>query len=233
MYLERRRQIEELYRAAVAQPPDARDAFLAGACGSDKELRRELDSLLAHSAEPTGTLVTETEWGAGGMADPGTILAPGTRLGPYQIVGPLGRGGMGRVYRGLDTRLDRPVAIKISVEQFSGQFEGEVRAISALNHPHICTLYDVGSNFLVMELVEGETLFARLGKGPCLWIVSCATVPRSQASTLLPTAKSTRRPKLCCRCPPTPQSLRHPRGALTVIGAMPASTNKWRRINRL
>lgn len=74
---------------------------------------------------------------------------------------------MGRVYRGLDTRLDRAVAIKVSVEQFSGRFEREARTISALNHPNICTLYDVGSNFLVMELVEGETLSQRISRaGP-------------------------------------------------------------------
>src|SRR5262245_58817447 len=90
-------------------------------------------------------------------------LAPGDRLGPYQIAGPLGAGGMGRVYRALDKRLGRAVAIKIAEEQFSKRFEREARAISALNHPHICTLYDVGSlasgaAYMVTELVEGETL---------------------------------------------------------------------------
>src|SRR5205823_5626872 len=75
-------------------------------------------------------------------------------------------GGMGQVFRAVDTRLDRPVAIKISHEQFSERFEREARAISSLNHPHICTLYDVGPNYLVMELVEGETFAARLRKGP-------------------------------------------------------------------
>src|SRR5207253_5373882 len=73
--------------------------------------------------------------------------------------------GMGEVYRAVDTRLDRKVAIKISREQFSVRFEREARAISALNHPNICTLYDVGPNYLVMELVEGETLAAKLKKG--------------------------------------------------------------------
>jgi TolB-like protein/predicted Ser/Thr protein kinase len=79
-------------------------------------------------------------------------------LGPYQILGLLGTGGMGEVHLALDTRLDRKVAIKVCREQFSGRFEREARAISALNHPNICTLYDVGPNYLVMELVEGETL---------------------------------------------------------------------------
>src|SRR4051794_9246477 len=92
-----------------------------------------------------------------------TVLAPGARLGPYQIVSPLGEGGMGQVYRAVDTRLGRIVAIKLSAEEFSKRFEREARTISALNHPHICTLYDIGSlpsgsGYMVTELVEGETL---------------------------------------------------------------------------
>ena len=88
-------------------------------------------------------------------------LAPGTRLGPYEILSPLGEGGMGEVYRARDPRLNREVAIKTSREQFNERFEREARAVAALNHPNICHLYDVGPNYLVMELVEGETL-----KGP-------------------------------------------------------------------
>src|SRR2546423_12313420 len=94
-----------------------------------------------------------------------TLVAPGSRLGPYHIEAPLGAGGMGQVFRARDTRLNRPVAIKISHEQFSARFEREAQAISALNHPHICTLYDVGPNYLVMELVEGESLAALLQQG--------------------------------------------------------------------
>jgi serine/threonine protein kinase len=96
------------------------------------------------------------------MEDPtGTVLTPGMQLGPYEIEAPLGAGGMGQVYKARDTRLGRAVAIKILSEQFSGRFEREARAISSLNHPHICTLYDVGPNYLVMEFVEGVPL-----KGP-------------------------------------------------------------------
>jgi eukaryotic-like serine/threonine-protein kinase len=84
-------------------------------------------------------------------------LPPGTRLGPYEILGPLGAGGMGEVYRATDTRLHREVAIKVSPEHFSERFEREARAIAALNHPNICHLYDVGTNYLVMELVAGES----------------------------------------------------------------------------
>jgi Tol biopolymer transport system component/predicted Ser/Thr protein kinase len=88
-------------------------------------------------------------------------LSAGTRLGPYEILAPIGKGGMGEVYRATDTRLRREVAIKISAERFSERFEREARAIASLNHRNICHLYDVGPNYLVMELVEGENL-----KGP-------------------------------------------------------------------
>jgi serine/threonine protein kinase len=78
----------------------------------------------------------------------------------------VGKGGMGEVYLGTDTRLDRPVAIKVSSREFNDRFERESKAISSLNHPNICTLYDVGPNYLVMELVEGESLAAIIGRGP-------------------------------------------------------------------
>jgi serine/threonine protein kinase len=103
-------------------------------------------------------------------------LAVGTRLGPYEVVGPLGAGGMGEVYRARDTRLDRTVAIKILSAQFTAdasalqRFEREAKTISGLNHPNICVLYDVGRQdgleYLVMEYVDGETLAQRLEKGP-------------------------------------------------------------------
>ena len=101
------------------------------------------------------------------------MLTTGTKLGPYEIVAPLGAGGMGEVYKALDTRLDRAVAIKIlpaalaADPQFRERFDREARAISQLTHPHICTLHDVGEadsvRFLVMELLDGETLEQRLG----------------------------------------------------------------------
>ncbi|MDZ4804752.1 MAG: protein kinase [Candidatus Eisenbacteria bacterium] len=102
-------------------------------------------------------------------------LIPGTRLGPYEIVSPLGAGGMGEVYRARDTRLGRDVAVKVLPQHLSqnpevrARFEREARTISSLNHPHICTLFDVGregdTDYLVMELVDGETLAERLARG--------------------------------------------------------------------
>src|ERR1041384_5492822 len=85
-------------------------------------------------------------------------LSAGTRLGPYEILAPVGAGGMGEVWKARDTRLNRIVAIKISKLEFSARFEREARAVAALNHPHIGTLYDVGPNYLVMEFVEGKPL---------------------------------------------------------------------------
>ncbi len=84
-------------------------------------------------------------------------LTVGERLGPYEIIELIGAGGMGQVYRARDPRLNRDVAIKVSQERFSDRFEREARAVAALNHPNICTLYDVGPNYLVMELIEGES----------------------------------------------------------------------------
>jgi Tol biopolymer transport system component len=92
-------------------------------------------------------------------------LSAGTRLGPYEILAPIGAGGMGEVYRARDKRLDRAVAIKIAAERFSERFEREARAVAALNHPNICTLFDVGPNYLVMELVDGPTLAERIAAG--------------------------------------------------------------------
>src|SRR4051812_41746467 len=82
-------------------------------------------------------------------------LAPGAHRGPYEILSPIGAGGMGEVYRARDTRLDRTVAIKISKEALSQRFEREARAVAALNHPNICQLYDVGPDYFVMEFIEG------------------------------------------------------------------------------
>jgi len=99
-------------------------------------------------------------------------LSTGDRLGPYEVVAPLGAGGMGEVYKARDTRLDRSVAIKVLPDHIAhredarARFEREARAVASLNHPHICTLHDIGTNYMVMELIEGETLAARIEKGP-------------------------------------------------------------------
>jgi hypothetical protein len=151
---ERWRQVEAVYHAALEREPSRRAAFLYDTCQKDEELRREVESLLAQG----GSLLEHPAWEA-------RELKPGAPLGPYQIVASIGAGGMGDVYRARDTRLNRDVAIKVSGERFSSRFEREARAVAALNHPNICTIHDVGPNYLVMELVEGPTLADRIKQG--------------------------------------------------------------------
>jgi serine/threonine protein kinase len=93
-------------------------------------------------------------------------LSAGERLGPYYILEKIGAGGMGEVYRARDERLGREVAIKVSAELFNERFEREAKLIASLNHHNICSLFDVGPNFLVMELIDGPTLAERIAEGP-------------------------------------------------------------------
>src|ERR1700745_1759306 len=161
---ERFQRIEELYHAARERTAEERAALLAQA---DPEVRREVESLLA---QRTGDEFLERPAIQNDQKVPEdsavTALTAGICLGPYRLESKLGAGGMGEVYRAVDTRLGRAVAVKIAQKEFIERFEREARAISSLNHPHICTLYDVGPNYLVMELVDGETIAARLKSGP-------------------------------------------------------------------
>jgi eukaryotic-like serine/threonine-protein kinase len=159
---ERFRQIEELYHAAREGTSEECAALLAQ---TDPELRRQVELLLS---EPIGGefLDRPAIQNAPDLLEDSTEVAAGACLGPYRIESKLGEGGMGEVFRAVDTRLGRAVAIKTTQEEFSARFEREARAIASLNHPNICTLHDVGPNYLVMELVEGETIGARLKSGP-------------------------------------------------------------------
>jgi predicted esterase len=182
---ERWQRVKEIFSAASERPPEAREAFLREACGTDGALRRDVDSLLAAGQAAGGFLSvpalvddeTAPPSGSAPTVDGASIracLAVGTRLGPYEVVSFLGAGGMGEVYRARDTRLDRTVALKVlpaaAAPARYGRFEREARAISRLSHPHICALHDVGQDggvsFLVMEYLEGETLAERLRRGP-------------------------------------------------------------------
>jgi eukaryotic-like serine/threonine-protein kinase len=160
---ERWQQIEKLYHGALEQAPAVRPEYLKLHCDDDSELRREVESLLAQGSGE-GVLDRPAYEGANASLE-SEELSPGTQLGPYKIDVAIGFGGMGRVFCATDTRLGRRVAIKLLRGQFSSRFERECKAISALNHPNICTLYDVGPNYLVMELVEGESLAARMKRG--------------------------------------------------------------------
>ena len=157
---DRWRQIEDLYHAVQNCGPTERAALLE--C-TDPEIRFRVESMLKVEC---GSRILDQLVG-GSLADlTKTAIATGTQLGPYKIEAQIGAGGMGTVYRAADTRLGRVVAIKIAAERYSERFQLEAQAISTLNHPHVCTLYDVGPNYLVMEFIEGSTLAAEIKKGP-------------------------------------------------------------------
>lgn len=157
MTSERWRQIEELYHSAREHGRSALD-------GADPEIQAAVEKLLEQDSASGSKLLDQRVAELMSGLDE-TPVTTGSRLGPYRIEATLGLGGMGKVYRATDTRLNRQVAIKICKNGLSDRFEQESRSIAAINHPNVCTLYDVGPNYLVMELIEGETLAARLKRG--------------------------------------------------------------------
>jgi serine/threonine protein kinase len=167
---ERWQHVARIYESAIEVDPDSRDDFLSTACGGDEALRREVESLLRQ--DDASVILDRPVWvTAAPLLNDGPALDPGVSLGPYRIEHLLGAGGMGRVFRASDTRLGRLVAIKVLAsgvafdQQMRARFGREARAVAALAHPHICTLYDVGSHdhfdYLVMEYLE-----ARSGASP-------------------------------------------------------------------
>ncbi len=154
------RQVEDLYHAARNRDPDQRAALLE--C-TDPDIRSRVERMLALDFDRQ-----MPDRPAPDLFEPSTetICGAGSQLGPYKIEALIGAGGMGIVYRALDTRLGRVVAIKIAAARYSERFRMEARAISTVNHPHICTLYDVGPDYLVMEYIEGSTLATEIKKGP-------------------------------------------------------------------
>jgi serine/threonine protein kinase len=145
-------RIEDIFHRAAELAPEARSAFLNQACGDDQSLRREVESLLAHESENGSTFV-----GATGDSAPESIAH-------YRIIGKLGQGGMGAVYRATDTKLDREVAIKVLPAVFAfdpdrmARFRREAKVLASLNHPNIAAIYGVEDRALIMELVEGKDL---------------------------------------------------------------------------
>jgi len=175
---ERWQQVRDVLHGAMQLDPAQREQYLAQHCSIDLSFRQDLDSLLAVDAELC-TSFLDSEVMAAAVSRTwmkhAAQLIPGTRLGRYEILEMIGVGGMGQVYRARDTKLPRMAAIKVLPSDRSAdplrckRFEHEARAISALQHPNICTLYDVGvqdnRDFLVMEYLEGETLGLRLRRG--------------------------------------------------------------------
>ena len=156
---ERWQRIEELFHEALNRAPEARAAFLTQACQGDVELRKEVESLLAQNS---GSIENVTR------ADPEMI---GQTISHYHIVEKLGQGGMGVVYKAQDLSLRRPVALKflaVPAEQFRTRLLIEAKAAAALNHPNICTIYEVDEErlFLAMEFVDGETIAQKIKTGP-------------------------------------------------------------------
>ncbi len=174
MSAERWRQIESVFNTAHEKTAGERTRNLDEACGGDQSLRREVESLLAFQDLAASFLVS----GASGSPAPAAHdrVLPGERIGPYTVMELLGAGGMGQVYNAHDQRLDRYVVIKFLPGTMSDdpaaleRFEREARSASALNHPNICTIHDVGEfqgrSFMVMEHLEGQSLKDRIAGEP-------------------------------------------------------------------
>jgi serine/threonine-protein kinase len=164
--VERQQRIEALFADALQQPAAERDVWLRQACGSDPDLFREVGSLLAHHRDES-----ESWAAAAGLVAVSAGMKPGTRVGIYEILEPIGVGGMGEVYRARDTKLRREVAIKVLPDAFAqdpdrlARFTREALVLASLNHPNIAAIYGVEERALVMEFVEGPTLAERIRQG--------------------------------------------------------------------
>lgn len=176
MDAERWAHLERLYQRVLDSPPERRTAVLEQSCSDDPELLHELQSLLEAREEAGNFLSPDQLCSHIGKLDSGPApLAPGSTLGPYRIVAEIGSGAMGEVYRAQDSRLDRPLALKILPSAFTNdaeriaRFRLEAKAASALNHPNIVTIYEIGQVdntwFIAQELIEGATLRERLSSG--------------------------------------------------------------------
>jgi len=169
MNSERWQQIEDLFQSALEHAPQQRAVFLTAACGGDESLCREVESLIASYEQDEGFIETPAcELAVPLFADQPAEIPAGQAIGHYTVLAVLGIGGMGEVYLAEDTRLGRKVALKLLSDVFTHdcdrlhRFEQEARAASALNHPHILTIYEIGQindvHFIAMEFIDGETL---------------------------------------------------------------------------
>src|SRR6185503_7961915 len=176
---DRWQQIDQLFHSALERDAEQRDVFLREACKGDESLRREVVSLLGSHEEANSFIRTAAEdIAADLMVGRETQLKRGQYVGHYQVVSLLGEGGMGEVYLAHDVRLGRHVALKLLPVKFTldadrvERFKQEARAVSALNHPNIVTIHEIGrsnsSYFITTEFIEGETLRQHIAKGPMM-----------------------------------------------------------------
>jgi serine/threonine protein kinase len=173
MLAERWREIESLYQSACQRAPEERHEYLEFAT-DDEQLRREVEALLANADRASRFLETDEPGKIRGVLEP--AVPAGERIGPYVVLEFLAAGGMGEVYKAVDTRLQRAVAVKFlpralaTTPEALARFQREARAASSLNHPRICTVHDVGDfkgrPFLVMEFLEGQSLRDRIADKP-------------------------------------------------------------------
>ena len=182
MTLKRESEVRRICQSVLDLPPPERDRYLSAACAGDAQLRQEVDALLAHDASAEEFIASPAfEVEAQRIATAGDAARRamvGTRLGHYDVLSLIGVGGMGEVYRARDTRLGRDVAVKILSHAFArdadrlARFRREAHLLASLNHPHIAAIYgldEVGDTlFLVLELIDGETLATRLAHRPVL-----------------------------------------------------------------
>src|SRR5882762_4485423 len=170
-------RVQQLFDAALQHSPEKRQEFLEQECGSNQELRREVESLLAAHGEPGSFMAGPAIAGMGeALHGEASRFQPGDTLGGYTVLDLVGRGGMGEVYRARDTRLKRDVAIKVLPRAFAAdrerlrRFEQEARSAAALNHPNIISVHDMGtadgSPYIVSELLQGQNLREVLREGP-------------------------------------------------------------------
>ena len=211
---ERWPRVKALFQAAVERPPEERDAFLAAATGDDEALRREVESLLASDTSDVSFLDQLPVASESVLADPlaappasmdhtlsHAVLTSGHRVGPYEVVAPLGAGAMGEVYRARDTKLNREVALKVLPELFAldpdrlARFTREAQLLATLNHPNIAAIYGLdesnpspgsgqaAARALVLELVDGPTLADQIALGP-MSLDEALTIARQMAEAL-------------------------------------------------
>jgi eukaryotic-like serine/threonine-protein kinase len=174
---ERWRQVDQIFQAALERAPKERSAFINKTCGADDSLRREVEKLLAADGQ-AGSLIETPAYAVAAplIAEDGLQSLAGQSVGHYQIISLLGKGGMGEVYRARDTRLERTVALKILPAEVAAdkermrRFVREAKAASALNHPNVAHIYEIGEenalSFIAMEYIEGQALAAKINGQP-------------------------------------------------------------------